>query len=72
MAAFVAIMIAFATGAMNWRDLVHCMLETVYTTAAIFFIVVGAFIFSRFIVLAQFPNELTRGCRSSDFRCSGS
>ena len=29
------------------------------STAAIFFIVVGAFIFSRFIVLTQFPNELT-------------
>ena len=27
---------------------------------AIFFIVVGAFIFSRFIVLTQFPNELDR------------
>ncbi len=36
------------------------MVETVYTTAAIFFIVVGAFIFSRFIVLTQFPNELAR------------
>jgi C4-dicarboxylate transporter DctM subunit len=59
MAAFVAILIAFATGAMGWRDLVDCLLETVYTTAAIFFIVVGAFIFSRFIVLTQFPNELT-------------
>ena len=59
MAAFVAILIAFATGAMGWRGLVDCLLETVYTTAAIFFIVVGAFIFSRFIVLTQFPNELT-------------
>jgi C4-dicarboxylate transporter DctM subunit len=59
MAAFVAILIAFATGAMGWRDLIDCLLETVYTTAAIFFIVVGAFIFSRFIVLTQFPNELT-------------
>jgi tripartite ATP-independent transporter DctM subunit len=58
-AAFVAILIAFATGAMGWRDLIDCLLETVYTTAAIFFIVVGAFIFSRFIVLTQFPNELT-------------
>ena len=58
MAAFVAIVIAFATGAMGWRGLVECLLETVYTTAAIFFIVVGAFIFSRFIVLTQFPNEL--------------
>ena len=58
MAAFVAILIAVATGAMRWRGLIECMLETVYTTAAIFFIVVGAFIFSRFIVLTQFPNEL--------------
>jgi tripartite ATP-independent transporter DctM subunit len=60
MAAFVAIVIAFATGAMNVRDLIDCMLETVHTTAAIFFIVLGAFIFSRFIVLTEFPNELTR------------
>jgi tripartite ATP-independent transporter DctM subunit len=60
MAAFVAILIAFATRAMTWRDLLDCMLETVYTTATIFFIVVGAFIFSRFIVLTQFPNEITR------------
>ena len=60
MAAFVAILIAFGSGAMRWRELVDCFLETVYTTAVIFFIVVGAFIFSRFIVLTQFPNELTR------------
>jgi tripartite ATP-independent transporter DctM subunit len=60
MAAFVAIVIAFTTGAMNVRDLMDCMLETVYTTAAIFFIVLGAFIFSRFIVLTEFPNELSR------------
>jgi C4-dicarboxylate transporter DctM subunit len=58
LAAFVAIIIAFATGAMGWRDLIDCLLETVYTTATIFFIVVGAFIFSRFIVLTRFPNDL--------------
>jgi tripartite ATP-independent transporter DctM subunit len=57
-AAFVAILIGFATGQMSWRDLGHALLDTVYTTAAIFFIVVGAFIFSRFIVLTRFPNEL--------------
>jgi C4-dicarboxylate transporter, DctM subunit len=67
MAAFVAILIAVATGAMRWRGLIECMLETVYTTAAIFFIVVGAFIFSRFIVLTQFPNELTRWVESMGF-----
>ena len=59
MAAFVAILIALSTRAMGWRGLVDCMLETVYTTAAIFFVVIGASIFSRFIVLTQFPNELT-------------
>jgi TRAP-type C4-dicarboxylate transport system permease large subunit len=52
---------------MRWRGLIECMLETVYTTAAIFFIVVGAFIFSRFIVLTQFPNELTRWVESMGF-----
>jgi C4-dicarboxylate transporter, DctM subunit len=59
-AAFVAILIAFATGTMGWRSFVAAVLETVYTTAAIFYVVVGAFIFSRFIVLTQFPNELVR------------
>jgi tripartite ATP-independent transporter DctM subunit len=59
-AAFAAILIGFATGGMGWRDLTDALMETVYTTAAIFFIVVGAFVFSRFIVLTQFPNEIAR------------
>jgi C4-dicarboxylate transporter DctM subunit len=59
-AAFAAIVIAFATGAMNWRGLGDALLEAVYTTASIFFIVVGAFVFSRFIVLTQFPTELAK------------
>jgi tripartite ATP-independent transporter DctM subunit len=58
-AAFVAILIAFGTGEMGWRGLMSAMLETVHTTAALFFIVAGAFIYSRFIVLTQVPNELT-------------
>ena len=57
-AAFAAIIIAFATRAMDWNGLVDALLESVYTTASIFFIVVGAFIFSRFIVLTQMPNDL--------------
>lgn len=64
-AAFVAILIAFLTRQMDWRGLAQAMLETVYTTAAIFFIVVGAFIFSRFIVLTQFPNEVARWVQGS-------
>jgi len=57
-AAFVAILIAMLTRQMGWRGLWDAVLETVFTTAAIFFIVVGAFIFSRFIVLTQVPAEL--------------
>jgi tripartite ATP-independent transporter DctM subunit len=64
-AAFVAILIAFATRQMRWRGLADALLETVYTTASIFFIVVGAFIFSRFIVLTQFPNEVARWVQAS-------
>jgi tripartite ATP-independent transporter DctM subunit len=59
-AAFAAILIAFATGAMGWRGFLDALLETAYTTAAIFYVVLGAFIFSRFVVLTQFPNELVR------------
>jgi tripartite ATP-independent transporter DctM subunit len=58
LAAFAAIVIAMLTGAMGWRGLWEALLESAYTTASIFFIVVGAFIFSRFIVLTQIPNEL--------------
>jgi tripartite ATP-independent transporter DctM subunit len=58
LAAFAAIVIGMATGAMGWRGLWLAVLETAYTTASVFFIVVGAFIFSRFIVLTQIPTEL--------------
>ena len=64
-AAFAAILIAMLTGQMDWRGLLDALLETAYTTAAIFFIVVGAFIFSRFIVLTQFPVELARWVREA-------
>jgi C4-dicarboxylate transporter DctM subunit len=64
-AAFTAIVIAFSTRQMGWRGLVDALLETAYTTAAIFFIVVGAFIFARFIVLTQFPNDVARGVQAA-------
>ena len=64
-AAFVAILIAFATRTMNLRGLVDALLESVYTTAAVFFVVVGAFIFSRFVVITQFPVELGRWVREA-------
>jgi len=58
--AFAAIVIAFATRAMTWRGLAEALLESAYATAMIFFIVVGAFIFARFIVLTQFPTILVQ------------
>jgi tripartite ATP-independent transporter DctM subunit len=64
-AAFAAILIAFSTRQMGWRGLVDALLETAYTTAAIFFIVVGAFIFARFIVLTQFPNDVARSVQAA-------
>lgn len=65
-AAFAAIIIAFATRAMNLRGLIESMLETVYTTASILLVVAGAFIFARFIVLTQFPTELTKWAHVSE------
>jgi len=65
--AFAAIVIAFATRAMGWRGLGEAMLETAYATAMLFFIVVGAFVFARFIVLTQFPNILAQWVRDMGF-----
>jgi tripartite ATP-independent transporter DctM subunit len=64
-AAFVAVLIAFGTRRMDLRGLWDALLETVYTTAAIFFVIVGAFIFSRFIVVTQLPLELGRWVQAS-------
>jgi C4-dicarboxylate transporter, DctM subunit len=56
--AFAAMLIGFGTRTLSLRGLSEAMLETVFSTAMLFFIVVGAFIFSRFIVLTRLPNEL--------------
>ena len=57
-AAFAAAVIGFATRTLTLRGFVDALLDTVYSTAMLFFIIVGAFIFSRFIVLTRLPNEL--------------
>src|SRR3989449_2288542 len=56
--AFAAIVIGFATRTLTLRGLSDALLETVYSSAMLFFIIVGAFIFARFIVLTRLPNEL--------------
>jgi tripartite ATP-independent transporter DctM subunit len=65
--AFAAIVIAFATRAMGWRGLREALLETAYATAMLLFIVVGAFIFARFIVLTQFPTLLAQWVKEAGF-----
>jgi tripartite ATP-independent transporter DctM subunit len=57
-AAFAAAVIGFATRTLTFSGLADALLDTVYSTAMLFFIIVGAFIFSRFIVLTRLPNEL--------------
>jgi C4-dicarboxylate transporter, DctM subunit len=58
-ASFAAIVIGFVTGSLTLRGLWEAGMETVQTTAMLFIIVIGAFIFSRLIVLTQFPLTLT-------------
>jgi tripartite ATP-independent transporter DctM subunit len=53
-----ALAIAFASGQMRWRAFREAVLETVFTSAMLFFVITGAFVFSRFIVLTQLPAEL--------------
>ena len=62
--AFAAIIIGFATRTLDWRGLMEALVETAYSTAMLFFIVVGAFIFARFIVLTQMPNDLVKWVQS--------
>jgi C4-dicarboxylate transporter, DctM subunit len=58
-ASFTAIVIGFATRTLTLRGLWEAGIETVQTTAMLFLIVIGAFIFSRLIVLTQFPLALS-------------
>jgi C4-dicarboxylate transporter, DctM subunit len=64
-AAFAAALIGFATRTLGLRGLADALLDTVYSTAMLFFIIVGAFIFSRFIVLTRLPNELVTWVREA-------
>jgi tripartite ATP-independent transporter DctM subunit len=57
-AAFAAIVIGFAGRSLTWRSLLDALLETVWTTGQLFFIVIGAFLFAYFIVLTQLPNSI--------------
>ena len=57
-ASFAAIAIGFATRTLTLKGLWEAGVETVQTSAMLFMIVIGAFIFARLIVLTQFPLTL--------------
>ena len=65
--AFAAIVIGFATRKLDLKGLLEALVDTAQSTAMLFFVVVGAFIFSRFIVLTQMPNELARWVQTMGF-----
>ena len=65
--AFAAIVIGFATRTLSLAGLVEALLESVHSTAMLFFIIAGAFIFSRFIVLTRLPNELVAWVNAMGF-----
>jgi C4-dicarboxylate transporter DctM subunit len=62
-----AIIIACATRTMRGQDLIEAFVETVCATATVFFIVVGAFIYARFIVLTQLPTSIVAWVQSQQF-----
>ncbi len=64
---FAAIVIAFATRTLTPAGLIDALMETVHSTAMLFFIVIGAFVFARFVVLTQFPTELVRWVKEGGF-----
>lgn len=57
--AFVAIVIAFGTRSMTLNTFREALLETIWTTAVLFFIAVCAFHFAHFMVLTQLPRNLS-------------
>ncbi len=58
-AAFVAILIGFITRTLSWSEFIESLVETIWTTGTLFFIIIGAFLFSYFMALTQLPNAIT-------------
>ena len=54
-----AFLISFLRRKLGWKDLFSVLVETIETTAMLFFVLIGAQIFSNFINYADLPNILT-------------
>jgi C4-dicarboxylate transporter DctM subunit len=57
-ASFVAIVIGVATRQLTWRALYESLMETLWTTGMLMFIIVGAWIFAYFVVQTHLPAGL--------------
>ncbi len=53
-----AFLIALSRGSLTFRTIVHVLTETATTTAALFAVLIGAWIFSNFVNLAGLPEAL--------------
>jgi C4-dicarboxylate transporter DctM subunit len=58
MGAMGAFLIALARGGLNWGDMKEVLNETTLTTASLFAVLIGAWIFSNFVNLAGLPEGL--------------
>src|SRR5690606_16930392 len=54
-----AIVISFLRGRLTVRALIQCLIESLRTTAAIFTIAIGAFLFGYFLTITQTTQTLT-------------
>jgi tripartite ATP-independent transporter DctM subunit len=56
--AFMAMVMGALEGKLDWAVLKQCLLDTLKTTCMLFLIIIGAIIFSYFVVQAQLPEAL--------------
>jgi tripartite ATP-independent transporter DctM subunit len=56
--AFVAMVIGALERKLDWSVLKHCLAETLKTTCMLFMIIIGAIVFSYFVVQARLPEAL--------------
>ncbi|MEP7181491.1 MAG: TRAP transporter large permease [Betaproteobacteria bacterium] len=56
--AFLAMVLGAVERKLDWSVLKHCLLETLKTTCMLFLIIIGAIVFSYFVVQARLPEAL--------------
>jgi tripartite ATP-independent transporter DctM subunit len=69
--AFGAFVLTILMRRMSWEDFKTSLSETTRLTAAIFFIIIGADIFSKFLALSTIPVKITRFVSDLDLSATG-